>query len=269
VVSVITATYNRADTLQRTIDSVLAQTTDDWELIIVDDGSSDATAEVLSHQDDPRIRIIVLPENQGVCAAKNVGLDSIRGDWFTFLDSDDEIVPDALETMLDYAQRTGATAISCNCIDSVTGEMTGLGPTQDGWLSAAETARCSGEHWGLTRTELLGNKRFDPRLPGIYPNVWTGINAVARRYYVHRALRIYHTEGQDRVTHSINRRALAKKVETYCILAEDAEYLRLLREVDPNRHRFIVRRIRVARLVHPFLRLIQPTRPRGSRGGTG
>jgi hypothetical protein len=119
------------------------------------------------------------PVNLGVCAAKNTGFDNIRGEWFTTLDSDDEMTPDALAAMLECATRTGATAVTCNCVDGVTGQLTGSGPTCDGWLSAEDADRCRGEHWGITRTELLGDSRLDPRLPGFEHSLWLRINARA------------------------------------------------------------------------------------------
>ena len=80
-----------------------------------------------------------------------------------------------------------------------TARMTGSGPTSDGWLSASEAAKCRGDYWGLTKTSLLGNLRFDERLTDRW-GLWLTINRSARRYYVHRALLIIHTELTDRMT---------------------------------------------------------------------
>ena len=132
MVTIIIATYNREHTLGRVIDSVLAQDLADWELIVVDDGSEDGSAALVEHYADPRIRLVRHDTNKGVTAAKNTGLDHIRGDWFTTIDSDDEMVPDALSVMVSAAERTGATAITCNAIDSVTGALTGAGIQADG-----------------------------------------------------------------------------------------------------------------------------------------
>jgi GalNAc5-diNAcBac-PP-undecaprenol beta-1,3-glucosyltransferase len=252
-VSVVMATYNRADTLPRAIDSVLAQTCRDWELIIVDDGSTDDTVETLARYADERIRTYRHDQNKGATGAKNTGFDHLSGEWFTILDSDDEMVPDALEAMLDYAQRFGATAITCNCRDSQTGEMTGLGHTGDGWLSTEEAARHPGEHWGLTQTALLGDLRFDERLPTYEDTVWLKINVKARRYYVHRALRIYHTEGNDGVIRTLGGSGFSKKVRNFAAIGDDEVYLRLLKEANPARHRHLMRRVRIARVLRPFM----------------
>jgi len=167
MISVIMATYNRADTLQRAIDSVLRQSYEDWELIIVDDGSTDETTSVLEALDDPRIRVVRHPRNRGMHAAKNTGLDHVAGEWFTTLDADDEMMPEALEVMLACAARTGATAVSCNGLDTSTGRFSGTGPTRDGWLTPEQTARCHGDLWGITQTSLVGNLRWDERVPAI------------------------------------------------------------------------------------------------------
>ncbi len=129
-VSIIMRSYNRAKTIRRAIESVLAQDFADWELIVVDDGSNDDTAGIASSYNDARIRIKRHEKNKGQAAALNTGLDNIRGEWFTLLDSDDEMVtPNALSTLLSVPEKIDPTitAITCNCIDTQTGEFSGSG----------------------------------------------------------------------------------------------------------------------------------------------
>lgn len=95
-VSVILPTYNRAETLGRAIKSVLDQTFGDFELIIVDDGSTDNTAEVVNSFRDPRVRYVRLETNRGAAAARNMGIKLARGDYIAFQDSDDEWLPEKL-----------------------------------------------------------------------------------------------------------------------------------------------------------------------------
>lgn len=121
MISIITPTYNRSSDLQRSVNSVLQQTYEDWELIIIDDGSTDETPDIVARMSDPRIRVHRHSPNRGVTAAKNAGFDRIRGEWFTILDDDDEMVPEALAVLIGCAGETGATAITCNCVDSVSG----------------------------------------------------------------------------------------------------------------------------------------------------
>jgi GT2 family glycosyltransferase len=91
LISIVMPTYNRADTIQRAIASIRAQSWSDWELIVVDDGSTDDTALRLAGL-DPRIRLL-RQENQGVTAARNTGLAVVKGELIAFLDSDDEWLP--------------------------------------------------------------------------------------------------------------------------------------------------------------------------------
>ena len=257
MVSIVLPTYNRATTLQRAVDSVLRQTHSDWELIIIDDGSTDDTPRLLAAIADSRVTTYRHPQNRGVTAALNTGLDHVRGDWFTFLGSDDEMTPDALAVMLDYATRTGANAVTCNCVDSTTGRMTGVGLTHDGRVSARDVARSRGEHWGLTQTRLLGDLRFDERLPGFEDTVWLQIDRIARRYYVHRALRVYHTEGEDRITSAGPQRSVREKVRIFSALGEHRAYLDALRANNPRRYLGEMLRVWAARLVRPVLGCIE------------
>lgn len=88
MVSIIMPTYNRAYVIQRAIDSVLEQTYRDWELIIVDDGSTDDTEAVVKKNTDERIRYIRYTPNQGANHARNVGLGAAKGAFLAFLDTD-------------------------------------------------------------------------------------------------------------------------------------------------------------------------------------
>jgi glycosyltransferase involved in cell wall biosynthesis len=96
-ISVILPVHNRADTLGRAIQSVLDQSFRDFELIVIDDGSKDASAKVVKGFDDPRIRFIQLPENRGGNVARNAGLKAASAPLIAFLDSDDTYLPQKLE----------------------------------------------------------------------------------------------------------------------------------------------------------------------------
>ncbi len=92
--SVIIATYNSGATLSKAVDSVLAQVYAAYEIIVVDDGSTDNTSEVVSHYGD-KIRYY-FQENSGVSSARNKGAELAQGDWLTFLDADDWYYPQRL-----------------------------------------------------------------------------------------------------------------------------------------------------------------------------
>lgn len=100
-VSIITPVFNGAHVIMEAASSVYAQTMQDWEWIIVDDGSTDETAALLEKLDDPRVQVI-RQSNAGASAARNIGLDHARGDYVTFLDADDVLPPDAVELRSGY-----------------------------------------------------------------------------------------------------------------------------------------------------------------------
>lgn len=102
LLSIIVPVYNTEQTVRRTVECVLAQTLTDWELILVNDGSTDgslAICEELAEKDD-RIRVIS-QENAGQSVARNVALEEASGEYVTFLDSDDTIVPDTYASVID------------------------------------------------------------------------------------------------------------------------------------------------------------------------
>ena len=99
-VSVIIATYNRAHYVAETIDSVLLQKFRDFELIVIDDGSTDNTREVLRRYGD-RLRFYC-QENRGPSAARNLGVRHARGEWIAIQDSDDLCRPNHLEVLFGY-----------------------------------------------------------------------------------------------------------------------------------------------------------------------
>ena len=98
-VSVIVTTYNYAQFVREAINSVLGQTIEDLQVLVIDDGSTDNTAEILASLNDPRIEVIRTP-HQGSCAARNEGLARARGDFIAFLDADDHFRPEKLERQL-------------------------------------------------------------------------------------------------------------------------------------------------------------------------
>jgi glycosyltransferase involved in cell wall biosynthesis len=104
--SIILPTFNRAHLLKRALDSVLSQSFTDWELLIVDDGSSDNTREVVQiYLLDPRISYS-FEVNSGPAMARNRGIASARGEYITFIDSDDEYLPEHLQTRYDLLKES-------------------------------------------------------------------------------------------------------------------------------------------------------------------
>jgi glycosyltransferase involved in cell wall biosynthesis len=113
--TIVVPTYNRAHLLPRAIESILAQTFQDFEVIIVDDGSTDHTADVVSALGDDRIEYLS-QENAGASAARNRGAAAASGSFLTFLDSDDEALPHWLEALHREIVRSGSDVVCCGLI---------------------------------------------------------------------------------------------------------------------------------------------------------
>jgi len=163
-ITVIVPVYNAAAHLAEALDSVRAQTFQDWECLCVDDGSTDSSLEILRRfaADDARFRV-VSQKNAGPSAARNHGLKLSESPWFMFMDADDVFHPDAFRTLLDVADRTdsdvvtaGATrdpgALSCVGSVSVHDDPVRRMATDRGWR---------GEPWArLMRTRTFADIRF-------------------------------------------------------------------------------------------------------------
>jgi len=106
-VSVIVPTHNRSSLLRRAIDSVRRQTFSDFEVVVVDDASTDDTAAVVRGYGDSRIRYIKLTGNGGVASARNAGIAAAAGDFIALLDDDDEWLPEKLQRQLELFHRGG------------------------------------------------------------------------------------------------------------------------------------------------------------------
>jgi succinoglycan biosynthesis protein ExoO len=110
------AAYNAADFIHESIQSVQQQTHKDWELLVVDDCSTDNTAEVVQQLSlkEPRIKLIRNLSNGGPAVARNLAISAARGDWVTVLDADDKYSPTRLEVLLKYAEHYGLDVVADN-----------------------------------------------------------------------------------------------------------------------------------------------------------
>ena len=119
-VSVIVTAYNKENQIRKCLESVINQDCNDWELIIVEDGYTDNTKEVIEQFVKPylenitykdRIKLVLNSENNGLNAARNTGLENVSCEFFTFLDGDDYYKPNAISTLLNAYYKTNADLV--------------------------------------------------------------------------------------------------------------------------------------------------------------
>jgi len=163
-VSVVLPTYNRAATLMRALDSVLHQSVPVHEVVVVDDGSTDGTAELMSAVTrlDPRVRYLWQP-NSGATVARNTGLDAVSGDVVAFQDSDDEWIPTLVERLLPAV---GANTVAFGSHRHWTSGRSRVIPPKHVARPRRTLRRtnCFPTHTALLDASLLRETRFDPGL---------------------------------------------------------------------------------------------------------
>src|SRR6185295_1044085 len=204
-ISVIVPTYNCAPYLPESLDSVLEQTARDFEVVVVDDGSTDDTAAVLRAYEG-RVRIVGI-RHGGLSAARNAGLEQARGQWIAFHDADDVALPDRLAFQLAFlAGRGEDEAIFCN------GERMGDGPAHV--VPEGLARRCDGRVLDASdlfagypvyfqgalvpRRAFEASGPFDVSLP-VQPDIEYGYRLLSRcrATFVNRVVFRYRTHGTN------------------------------------------------------------------------
>ena len=120
LISIITPTYNCAKFIGVTIESVMKQTYENWEMIIVDDASTDNTEEIVRRYDDKRIKYVKLEKNSGAAIARNKAMKLAQGKYMAFLDSDDIWKENKLEKQINFMEEHNYN-ITCTAYEKVDG----------------------------------------------------------------------------------------------------------------------------------------------------
>jgi len=206
-VSVIIPTRNRAALLARSIDSVLAQTFADFELIVVNDASTDATRALLAGIADPRLRVVHREHNKGAAAARNAGIAIARGEFLAFQDDDDYWLAQKLEKQVEALRAAGPEVGWCvggyivlegSSAFYVGGERyfrnmdysQGLGETAPDWSLVATP------NWLLRRAVLERSGLFDERMRSWDDwELGLRLDQVTRRIHVDLPLFVQHRGG--------------------------------------------------------------------------
>jgi glycosyltransferase involved in cell wall biosynthesis len=195
--SFIIPTYNRIRLLPRAVESILAQTEQDFEILIIDDASSDGTEAMVKERfPDPRIRYVRLEENTGADNARNHGLDLARGDVVAFLDSDDEILPNALSRILPVSKEYGLVLAPYRLPD---GELSGFdweeGEVPFDRFICERKARRLKPVFSCARREAIGTLRWETKyLQALW---YHRLASKTRVYYLTEPLGIYHFDAGD------------------------------------------------------------------------
>jgi len=198
--TVLLATFQRATIVERSMRSVLGQTDPDLELIVIDDDSTDGTADVVAGVRDDRVRVIRHPVNQGVSAAWNSGLAEAGGRYVVFLGSDDELLPDALAVMRTAWDAETEPAVGQQVFraadaatGAVIGALVGEGITLDYLDLLCRRRDFGGDFAGAHRRDAFPHPAFDADLRGFEGLGWlrmrsTWLARIHRRsvYLVHR-----------------------------------------------------------------------------------
>lgn len=139
-VSVILPVFNRAATIRRCVDSVRAQTLADWELVVVDDASSDESAAIITSDGDARIRLLRHERNRGAAAARNTAMREAHGEYVAWIDSDDEWMPEKLARQLALLDAGHADACACDYVMATAGHEHAVRiGTSDDWRRSLHT----------------------------------------------------------------------------------------------------------------------------------
>lgn len=167
MISVIIPIYNARNTIDRCVNSILSQTYKDFELILVNDGSTDDSGERcdLYAKEDARV-VVIHTINKGVSSARNTGLDAAKGEWISFVDSDDWAEQDLLATLIHHSQDIDLIVSSFNNKGG-NGQQTILRTKDKEGINSFLSSNLSLPPWAkLYKNEIIQNKclRFDPHI---------------------------------------------------------------------------------------------------------
>lgn len=229
LVTVGITAYNRPLLVRRAIEGVLQQQEVSFEIVVVDDGSSDATPDVIRAlaAADARILPVFHASNRGVNAAKNSLFDNARGEFTLFLDSDDELVPGALAEFVRAFDALGPDygMVVMNCIDPASGKWTGIGVEGECDITYADVlrGRLRGQFSGMWRTALIGSTRFAEAEAAFENTLWFQLYRRGRVRYLPKVAKRYYCDTPGSVVclrfdrHSAARRlaAVASHLKEY------------------------------------------------------
>jgi glycosyltransferase involved in cell wall biosynthesis len=166
IVSIVIPTYNHAHFLGKALQSVIDQTYNNWEVIIVDNHSKDNTDEIVKTFKDPRITLLKIHNNGVIAASRNMGICAAKGKWIAFLDSDDNWYPNKLQVVISESEKSLSTDVYCTdemLVDEATGNRRLLmyGPYEsDFYRSLLVKGNCLSPSATIVRRSFLHNNNI-------------------------------------------------------------------------------------------------------------
>lgn len=209
-VSVVIPTHNRARLLSRAIQSVLNQTYEDFEIIVVDDASSDETGVMIKHFSDHRIKYIRHADNKGGAASRNTGINNSQGSYIGFLDDDDEWLPMKLERQIEHLEgkrRVDVVYTGLLICDLERGKTVGeVLPEKKGYIfSDLLRDNCVGTTSSVLIRKVCLEKEnlFDEEMPSCQDwDMWLKLSKYCVFDYIKEPLVIYHIHKRRITTNS-------------------------------------------------------------------
>lgn len=270
LVSIIVPVYNTAPLLDRSIGSILKQTYTNWELLLINDGSTDDSLEICQQYEarDERIRVFS-QANQGQSVARNVGLDQARGEFIAFLDSDDEFLPNTLEETIATFNKYPESLVVEFPVMWINKKETIPARLKEGYIAYEDliaSGTFSGKYLSIVcdkvfRASLFAELRF---LPGVLfednlmigqliPLMTTGLRQIDRGGYV------YHQEEYDEAKNIWTDKKTRSQIIVYGYLYQhlkqlDSRFLPMRLSVA----RLLVRCLFVNRKVSAYVELVKP-----------
>lgn len=231
-VSVVIPTRNRRELLARALASVRGQTFSDFEILVVDDASTDSTPEYVQQlaTEDPRVRVIRNAAPAGPAAARNRGVDAARGEWLAFLDDDDEWLPRRLELQLAQAADADVVYSSFLFVDAEGREhVYGEDVTASDVLRRLARGNVIGNSTVLVRTTMLqAHGGFDEAMPMIEDwELWLRLARHARFHFVAQPVARIHHSADGVTSRGVARLAACARIE---------DCMRPVTDADPQLH---------------------------------
>ncbi len=229
--SIITPTYNRGYIIGEMIESLLMQNFNSWELIIVDDGSTDNTKDVVERYSKKNQNILYsqLKRNLGVNVARNFGSKKATGEWLIFMDSDDKFAENALDSIYQYTQTVKSVLFFFAC-RGFNGEILSNRPNYEGFISFKDLlcGNLKGEYLPVIKRSVFLDFLFPEDIRGAPGFTWLLVAKTHHRIYVSKKVaRLYNSNLNDRLSikrKNLDRLAKVWKKHLFCFWKDYLRY---------------------------------------------